>query len=117
MAKNVVHELGHIFDNSLSWDKLGSDNQLHTIRPSNFSPYGNAHWIENRDTFLRPNEPDGYIDNQQHPLNMEPDGHTGGEAFGDTFLAWVYNAWNTNPANSQNVASAKTFIKGWALTP
>jgi len=75
---------------------------------------------DNRDLFLRPNEPDGYIDWQQHPSSMVDEngistGKTPGETFADMFIAWVYDAWNTSTA-SENVTavdSAKTWAQPW----
>jgi len=78
MTKNVVHELGHVYYHSiLDGPDLGGS----------FS----------RDA-LRPNEPAGRLDWQQHP---DADG---GELFADTFIAWTYDAWNTDPSISVALA-------------
>lgn len=86
MTKNVVHELGHVYYKTIGTPLLGTD----------FS----------RDA-LRPNEFDGRLDWQQHPPSMNADGQEtpgGGELFADTFLAWTYGAWNTDPSISVALA-------------
>jgi hypothetical protein len=100
MIKNVVHELGHAFDNSLTYPDPDTGKSR---RPDQDIPGGIT-----RDTVLRPNVPDGRLDWQQHP------GANGPEFFADIFLAWTYNAWNTN-TDPQNVAAlnvAQGFMNG-----
>ncbi|GAB4461780.1 MAG: hypothetical protein Kow0070_19920 [Anaerolineales bacterium] len=91
MAKNVVHEIGHVYYHSvLDAPDLGSS----------FS----------RDA-LRPNEPAGRLDWQQHP------GADGGELFADTFIAWTYNAWNTNPQFALAVNNAQSAMDAFVPKP
>jgi len=89
MIKNVVHELGHVYYHIIGGPDLGNS----------FS----------RDA-LRPNEPAGQLDWQQHP---DADG---GELFADTFIAWVYDAWNTDtdPQIVDAVNSARTAMDDFA---
>jgi hypothetical protein len=93
MAKNVVHELGHAFD----WIKGRPSNDM----SGDFT----------RDTLLRPNIKTSLgtrWDWQQSPDN------TGNEIYADMFIAWTYNAWNTN-TDPQNVAAvnvAQGFMNG-----
>jgi len=94
MIKTVVHELGHAFD----WTTLNPEDRT---RASNHLPGGIG-----RDTVLRPNEPAGQLDWQQHP------GADGNEFFADMFIAWTYNAWNTNPVNQKRVSVAQGWMDG-----
>lgn len=97
MVKNVVHEMGHAFD----WTTYNSDD---LTRASNHMPGGLT-----RDV-LRPNEPAGRLDWQQHP------GAGGAELFADTFIAWTYNAWNTSndPLNVAAVGAVQNWMNGLA---
>jgi hypothetical protein len=91
MTKNVVHEIGHVYYHSvLGGPDLGSS----------FS----------RDA-LRPNEPAGQLDWQQHP---DADG---GELFADTFIAWTYNAWNTSPQFALAVNNAQSAMDAFVPKP
>lgn len=86
MIKNVVHEVGHAFYHATGDKALGSS----------FS----------RDA-LRPNNPSNRLDWQQHPVAG------GTELFADTFIAWVYDAWNTEPLNTDKVNTARDAMNGW----
>lgn len=91
MTKNVVHELGYVYYHSvLDGPDLGSS----------FS----------RDA-LRPNEPAGRLDWQQHP------DAGGGELFADTFIAWTYNAWNTDLLNVNAVIDARNTMNSYVPLP
>jgi RHS repeat-associated protein len=71
MTNNVVHEFGHIFQ----------------IRSGDYFPFGTY----DRDDVLRPElVPDRYRMWQQSTSDWWP------EIFADMFVAWVYNAWNTD---------------------
>ncbi len=102
MIKNVVHELGHVFDNSLTYP---DPNTGRARRPDQDMPSGLT-----RETILRPNVPTGRLDWQQHP------GADGGEFFADMFIAWTYNAWNTStdPKNVVAVGIAQDWMDGLA---
>ena len=94
--KNVVHELGHAYDN-----RLGTGPRLDM----------GAEIYNNRDRILRPNPVvAGYelLDWQQHPHDVSPS-----EVFADMFIAWTYDAWNTDPYNAQVVSDAQTWMNGW----
>ncbi len=97
-VKNVVHELGHAYN-----DSFGSS-----------APTGGAansmtdDMAGRRNQMLRPNDPAGRYDWQQHP-----DSNTQSEVFADMFIANTYNAWNIDPANSQWVNEAKMWMNQW----
>lgn len=114
MAKNVVHELGHAYD----WTFYDSTTQT---RPSNSMP---SNIVRNRDLFLRPNlwtDPatglqypspgNDYYDWQLHPHPLPDVAQS--ETFADMFVAWVYDAWNTDPNNSLYVDDAKVWVSPW----
>jgi RHS repeat-associated protein/uncharacterized repeat protein (TIGR01451 family) len=113
-VKHVVHELGHAYD----WTFY---NATTLTRPSNSMP---SNIVRNRDLFLRPNlwtDPvtriqypspgNDYFDWQQHP-HPTPD-VAQSETFADMFVAWVYDAWNTDPNNSIYVDEAKLWVSPW----
>jgi hypothetical protein len=79
---NFIHEMGHVYDNSLN---VASNNPGAVL---------------NRDV-LRPNSCDGCYEWQQHPPSMDAAGSGSYETFGDTFIAWVYDAWNPEAKTSQ----------------
>ncbi len=89
MVKNVVHELGHV-RNDNSGGKLVDD-------------LGNTKISGMRDSILRPN-PGGNFDWQQ---NENPGS---GELFADMYIAWVYDAWNTEPFNAGDVDQATQWM-------
>jgi len=94
-VNNVVHELGHVL------------NQLIGGAPNDFG----LKYAPLRNYILRPDEG---IDWQQHPTPPDP---SGGEMFGDMFVAWAFDAWNTHPLNVDYVNSAKsdmdTYMRNW----
>jgi hypothetical protein len=98
MVKNVVHELGHAFDNSLTYPDPDTGRAR---RPDQDMPGGLT-----RDNVLRPNPIPGRRDWQQNPTN------TSNEFFGDMFIAWTYDAWNTDPRNQLRVDVASDWIDG-----
>jgi len=92
MAKNVVHELGHVYNNMLSW------------KPVRNMP----DWIEKQaDLILRPNDFKGRLDWQQHPNGGKS------ETFADMFIAWTYDAWNLRFDNYRWVRSAQIWMNKW----
>ena len=93
MVKNVVHELGHAYDHHLN---LGPRLDMPAVI------------YYNRDRILRPNDPAGRYDWQQHPDSTYPS-----EVFADMFIAWTYNIWNTNPDYALDVTNAQIWISGW----
>jgi RHS repeat-associated protein len=100
MIKNVVHELGHAFDNSLAYPDPNPDPVIGRMRrPDEDMPSGMT-----RDTVLRPNPIAGRLDWQQSDQN------TSNEIFADMFIAWTYDAWNTDSANQKRVTAAQAFM-------
>lgn len=102
-VKNVVHELGHIY------------NQIRGRGPSNDLDINRSDLRTNRGLFLRPNDPANRWDWQQHPPEMSINGWSGSETFADMFIAWTYDAWNTN-ASAENVLAvnqAQTWMSQW----
>jgi len=96
MTKNVVHEIGHVYNN-----------QLEDI--SSNIPEGLT-----RDNVLRPNlktDRGTRWDWQQSPSN-EPS-----EIFADMFIAWVYDAWNIDPANALAVDDANNWMNSLVPKP
>ncbi|MBS3950325.1 MAG: hypothetical protein KGZ53_06660 [Peptococcaceae bacterium] len=108
-VKNVVHELGHIYNNILGRRPSGDlDREKSTLR-------------DNRDLFLRPNlDSIGNpcplcLDWQQHPPEYSTNGRGGSETFADMFVAWTFIAWNTSPyiQNVLAVNQAQTWMRRW----
>jgi RHS repeat-associated protein len=70
---------------------------------------------------LIPNPCNGCYYWQQHPPSMNDDGNDiPGELFGDSFLAWVFDAWNTDPEFAlavDNAQNAMDNIAQNALVP
>lgn len=108
-VKNVVHELGHIYNNIFDKDPSKAlDGESIALR-------------NNRNLFLRPNlDSTGgacplCLDWQQHPPEFSSNGSGGSETFADMFVAWTFNAWNTN-TNVDNVlavSQAQTWMSQW----
>jgi hypothetical protein len=66
---------------------------------------------------LRP-DAKGRLDWQQHPPYMNADGQDmAGELFADTFIAWTYNSWNTDPLNVNAVTDAQNAMNGFVPLP
>jgi hypothetical protein len=98
MVKNVVHELGHAFDNS-----LGNQPRLDLFN-------NHRAWIDNRERILAPNPVvSGYerLEWQQNKLKVNY------ETFADMFIGWAYNTWNNDPANANDVKAAQTWMNSW----
>ncbi len=93
MTKNVIHELGHVYDNNL-WKYDESGNSSRRSTGMTFT----------RDV-LRPNNPAGRLNWQQHPGSNAQN-----EIYADMFIAWTYNAWNTNPINYEQVLAAQAWM-------
>jgi hypothetical protein len=92
MAHNVVHELGHAYDNQRGFG------------PRNDMPS----WIyQNRSKILRPNEFENRYNWQQNLTVNES------ETFADMYIAWTYGVWNTNPRNAEMVSDAKKWLDEW----
>jgi RHS repeat-associated protein len=105
-TKNVVHELGHAYNISRARG------------PSDDLDHNRSDLRADRDLFLRPNMVDGelwppYYDWQQHPPAMDANGWNGSETFADMFIAWTYDAWNTDLANTTYVQNAQLWMSGW----
>lgn len=84
-VNNIVHELGHVFNNlngghpaNLGWTYAGDRSRV-------LRSFDGIYWQQN--TLYDPNSPVA----------------TGGEMFGDMLVAWVFNAWNTHPLNTDIV--------------
>ncbi len=80
IRNNIVHELGHVFNNN-------HGNPAETIMPFTF--------VERRKEFLRPVGDDGVMWQLHPPLDNELSTET--ETFADMFVAHVYYAW-VNPS-------------------
>ena len=94
-VNNVVHELGHVFNNVLG---------------GTFADYG---WTyaqpDIRNAILRPRT--NGIDWQQNTLYDPTSTYaTGVEMSGDMFVAWVFDAWNTDPRNTGLVDQARNTL-------
>jgi hypothetical protein len=86
-VRNVVHELGHAYRKGVPATNM----------PDNFP--------EDRERILR--------SNGIGPLNWQQNtAQNPSETFADMFIAWVYAAWNTDPANSGLVNDAQTWMNG-----
>jgi len=93
MARNVVHELGHAYDNLLGQ------------APRNDMPG----WIvEKRDLILRKNDPCGACWAWQQNRIKSPS-----ETFADMFIAWTYDVWNPYPENAETVSDAQSWMDMW----
>jgi hypothetical protein len=92
MEHNVVHELGHSYDISRGY---GPRKDM----PESF--------VNNRGNILRPNDPAGRYDWQQNLAISS------GETFADMFIAWTYDAWNTDLRNADAVTDAQAWMAGW----
>jgi RHS repeat-associated protein len=84
-VNNIVHELGHVLNNVIG------------------GAFGNFGWTyahpDVRSAILRPRS--GGIDWQQNTLYDPASPYaTGVEMSGDMFVAWVFDAWNTDPRNT-----------------
>jgi hypothetical protein len=88
-TKNVVHEFGHAFDNTITG---GSENM-----PGNV--FDGA-----RQNVLRPNRYEGRWDWQQSPSGTQ------NEIFADMFTAFTYGGWNLNVNNADQVSRANTWM-------
>ena len=90
MVKNVVHELGHAFYKAAGNPLLGNA----------FS----------RDALIR-NESYGGGEAlvwEQHPISMnDPQEDIPTELFADTFIAWTYDTWNSDPDFALDVNNAR----------
>ena len=95
-VKNVIHELGHVYDNLLDF---GPRNNL----PQNI--------VDNRYKILKPNQIEGRLDWQQNTSK------TSVETWADMFIAWVYSAWNSDLVNAEKVTYAQAWIDEWLLVP
>lgn len=96
---NVVHELGHVFLNSLE-----NSTQRNLDGPLS------------RDALIRNKSYGGDEELvwEQHPVYMNADGgDPSSELFSDTFLAWTYNAWN--PLNVDAAILAQKAMNGISL--
>jgi RHS repeat-associated protein len=89
---NIVHEFGHAYD-------YGHDDRTTLSRG-----------ILSRDA-LRSNPCVGCYIFQQHPPSMNVGNvEIQGELYGDSFVAWVFDAWNTNPFYQSAVNQAQGFM-------
>jgi hypothetical protein len=111
-VKNVVHEFGHAFDKSLGY----YDPKGHWIQESTHMP-DNVYYNGVRDQVLRSNMANGelspnHYDWQQHPPSMDALGSSRSETFSDIFVAWTYDAWNTDPTYSNNINDVRNYMNG-----
>jgi RHS repeat-associated protein len=91
MVKNVIHELGHAYDRSLGRPSSGMS--------SDFT----------RDRLLRPNLKTS--EGQRWDWQQSPD-TAPNEVFADMFIAWTYDAWNTDPKYATDVLKAQSWMMG-----
>lgn len=97
---NVVHELGHAYDYGHNYPS--------SAIPSSFA--------EERDRYLRPNGIDnhpgyGQFTQDNDYLNLQQNrDRTEGETYGDMFVAWVFDKWNTEPLNADYVTTAQGYM-------
>jgi RHS repeat-associated protein len=96
-VNNMIHEFGHVYDHQ------------HGDIPRINMP---GELITDRSLFLRPNP--GCADCFFWQYNRTA---SGGETFGDMFVAWVYGSWNTGTAqeNVDAVISAQTWMNNGML--
>jgi hypothetical protein len=96
MTKNIVHELGHAYYNAIDAPMLGAAFSRDALIPNlRFAGGETLGW-------------------QQHPPSMNADGQDmPGELFADTFIAWTYDAWNTDPLNVNAVTDALNAMNGF----
>jgi RHS repeat-associated protein len=90
-VNNMVHEFGHVYDHQRG------------DQPRNMS----ATLVANRALFLRANPCAGCFLWQFNTSRNE------GETFGDMFVAWVFDVWNTDPLNAGYVSSARDWMNAW----
>jgi len=109
MMKNVVHEIGHVYDNSLGGVSSNLPLDTQTIRSQVLLPNRAANGE------LSPN----HYEWQQHPPAMDEAGWSGSETFGDIFIAWTYNAWNTGngPEADNNISIVNNWMNGLIPNP
>ncbi|GAB1471727.1 hypothetical protein MASR2M66_26050 [Chloroflexota bacterium] len=101
MMKNVIHELGHAFNNSLAYPN--PNDPLKIRKPDNdmSSTFTRTLLLLNQSSAL----------GQRWEWQQSPE-VTSSEIFGDMFIAWTYNAWNTDPRNATNVNEAQIWMNG-----
>lgn len=95
-VNNMIHEFGHVYDHQ-------HDDQPRTSMPASL--------VADRSLFLRSNPCEGCFLWQFNTTGNE------GETFGDMFVAWVYDAWNTNPTNANKVRDAQAWMNPWMPHP
>ena len=107
MMGNVIHELGHAYNNQLG------------KAPEKDMPY----WMyqspnPGRALFLQPNSlapvPNACDDCHFWQFNRDL---TATETFGDMFVAWTLGVWNLNPDNAKQVQAAQLWMNGWMPKP
>ena len=91
MVKNVVHELGHAYYDSIKNPVLGYGFSRDALIPNPSYDTGEV------------------LDWQQHP------GADGPELFADTFIAWTYGAWNS--VNVRAVTFAQNAMNSFVPRP
>jgi hypothetical protein len=100
MTGNVIHEIGHAL------------NYQYDQNPVKDMPY---YLYTNRDLILQPNSlapmPNACDDCEYYQFNREPNSPS--ETYADMFVAWMYNVWNSNPANALDVSIAQTWMEKW----
>lgn len=87
MVKNVVHELGHVFYHAVGDPMIGNSFSRDALIRN--ASYGGG---------------EAYVW-EQHPISMNKDRKDiPTELFADTFLAWTYDTWNSDPSISVALA-------------
>ncbi len=102
MMKNVVHELGHAFNNSLSYQD--PNDPLKTRKPDN-----DMSSTFTRAALLLLNQSSSLGQRWEWQQSLD---NTGSEIFGDMFIAWTYNAWNADPFYATEVNAAQGWMNG-----
>ena len=100
MTGNVVHELGHAYNNQLQ--KAPEKDLALSTNWNNI--------VLQRNLILRPNPECDDCWYWQYNRTQ-----SGTETFADMFVAWTYNAWNTStdPLNVSAVNNAQAWMNTW----
>ena len=106
MSKNVIHELGHAFNNCLAYPD--PNNPFKTRNPDN-----DMSSAFTRD-LLKTNPSSS--DDQRWEWQQSGE-NTSSEIFADMFIAWTYNVWNTDLRYTTEINNAQNWISGLAPKP
>jgi RHS repeat-associated protein len=100
--RNVVHELGHAYDNLLGFG------------PRNDMEANHSWMINDRASILSPNVDYATVERCDDCFGWQQNRTKSNvETFGDMFVAWTYGTWNTDPVNQLMVSDAQNWMNGW----